>query len=119
VWVRSVGSVLDYEDWKGTEMFQVVPNVTLIVNTDRALTGLHQGDVVTWMAGVAEGGNWEYQFWGFNGTSWVLLQPYQLNKGGLSWMMTSGTRAVQVWIRSPGSTAAFEKYYSSGLFVVQ
>jgi hypothetical protein len=119
VWLRSVGSVLTYEDWRGTEMFQVIPNVSLIVNTDKPLTGLRQGDVVTWMANVAEGGNWEYQFWGFNGSAWVLLQPYQLNRNGLSWMMTSGTRAVQVWIRAPGSNAAYDKYYSSGMFVVQ
>ncbi len=61
VWVRTVGSNVTYEDWRGTGSFLIAtPQVDLTPN--RALTGLRVGDLITWTASVSGvAGPWEVQ----------------------------------------------------------
>ena len=52
VWVRTVGSNVLYEDWKGTGSFLIAtPEVSL--TPDRPLTDLHLNDAITWTASVS------------------------------------------------------------------
>jgi len=117
VWVRSVGSSAAYEDWKGTGTFLIAaPEVSL--TPDRLLIGLRIGEPVTWTASVSGPiGSWEFKFIAFDGTSWKVLQDYA-SQNTFTWFPPAQTCALQVWVRAVGSSAAWEQYQSSGLFVV-
>ena len=118
-WVRNVGSAAAYEDWRPTPYFGVTGSTALTITTDKPLVGLRHNTWVTFTANATGGtGSWEYAFWSFNGSSWSLQQPFTLNDNTFEWAVSAGTRAVQVWIRSPGSGAAWERWQSTGLFVV-
>jgi len=119
VWVRDMGASLDYEDWRGTELFTITQSTGLTLTMNRSLTGLRSGDPVTFIAQATGGnGNWEYAFWGYNGSAWVLLQPYTVNQNNFPWGVSAGTLAVQVWIRAPGSTSVWERWATTPMFVV-
>jgi hypothetical protein len=119
VWVRDIGAALPYEDWRSTQLFSITNSTNLTLNVSRSLSGLRSGDSVTFMAQATGGsGNWEYAFWGYNGSSWVLLQPYTVNQNNFSWGVSPGTLAIQVWIRAPGSIAPYERWATTAMFVV-
>jgi len=117
VWVRTVGSNVTYEDWRGTGSFLIAtPQVDLTPN--RALIGLRVGNLITWTASVSGvAGPWEYKFIAFDGTTWRVMRDYS-TQATFSWFPPAGTCAVQVWVRTVGSTANFDQYQSSGFFVV-
>ena len=117
VWVRSVGSSAAFEDWKGTDFFLITNSTGLTLTQSRSATGLRVGDPVTWTATASGTGPWEYQFFTFDGTSWRLQQPYS-TVNTFTWFPPAGTVAMQVWIRAAGSHAAWERYESSGFFIV-
>ena len=119
VWVRTAGTLVTYEDWKNTEFFGITTSTGLTLTADRALATLRHGELVRWTATVSGGtGPWEYAFFTFNGTSWTLQAPGYSAQNQFDWVVSAGTRAVQVWVRSAGSTAAWERWQGSGLFVV-
>jgi len=117
VWVRTVGSNVTYEDWRGTGSFLIAtPQVSL--TPDRALTGLRVGNLITWTASVSGvAGPWEYKFIAFDGTTWRVMRDYS-TQATFSWFPPAGTCALQVWVRTVGSTANLDQYQSSGFFVV-
>ena len=117
VWVRTVGSNVLYEDWKGTGSFLIAtPEVSL--TPDRPLTDLHLNDAITWTASVSGAvGPWEYKFIAFDGTTWRVLQDYS-TQTTFTWFPPAHTCALQVWVRAIGSSASWEVYQSSGLFDV-
>jgi hypothetical protein len=117
VWVRTVGSAATYEDWRSTDSFLIVPTeVTLTPN--RPLTDLRLNDVIIWTAAVAGApGPWEYKFVAFDGTTWRVLQDYS-TQTTFSWFPPASTCALQVWVRTIGSTASWEQYQGTGLFPV-
>jgi hypothetical protein len=118
VWVRVIGSSSAWEDWKGSDYFLVTGSGGLTLTSNRSLTGLKVGDLVTWTANVIGGsGPWEYQFAVFDGTAWRMLQAYS-GQNTFSWYPPSGTCALQVWIRAAGSHAYWERYTGTGYFVV-
>ena len=119
VWVRDIGAALPYEDWRSTQLFSITNSTNLTLNVNRSLSGLRSGDSVTFMSQATGGnGNWEYAFWGYNGSSWVLLQPYTVNQNNFSWGVSPGTLAIQVWIRAPGSIAPYERWATTAMFIV-
>jgi hypothetical protein len=124
VWVRSSGSAASYEDWRGTGSFTISgssiafvsdlsPNVSLPATVTRPLT---------WTA-TAGGGTppLQYQFWRFKqSVGWSMVQDYSANNT-YTWtpgLGDDGTYAVQVWVRSSGSTAAYEAWRGSGSFQI-
>ena len=117
VWARSVGSNAAYEDWRGSGTFSIAaPEVALIPDTP--LAGLQIGQPITWTATVSGPvGPWEFKFIAFDGTIWRVLQDYSPLRT-LTWFPPAQTCALQVWVRAIGSSAAWEQYQSSGLFVV-
>ena len=70
--------------------------------------------------GVASGGsgNYQYQFWLYNGTSWSIAKAYgATNDNTWTWNTTglaTGTYRVQVWARSAGSTAGVRSVHVAG-----
>jgi len=119
VWVRDIGASLAYEDWRGTGLFTITQSTSLTLTMNRSLSGLRSGDSVTFSAQATGGtGNWEYAFWGYNGSSWILMQPYTVNQNNFSWGVSAGTLAIQVWIRAPGSNAQWERWATTQTFVV-
>ena len=117
VWVRTVGSSATYDDWRSTDSFLVTPT-EVSLTSNRALTGLHLNDVVTWTAAVAGApGPWEFKFVAYDSTAWRVLQDYS-PQTTFTWFPPASTCALQVWVRRIGSNAAWELYQSTGLFVV-
>lgn len=120
VWVRSQGSSASYEDWKGTEFFNITGSTGLSAVTDRTLVGLREGQSVTWTSQVSgTSGPWEYQFWTYDAASnkWTVQRAYA-SFNHFTWFPTAGTKAVQIWVRQAGSSARYERWWSSGLFTV-
>ncbi|HSC28715.1 MAG TPA: hypothetical protein VLD67_15670, partial [Vicinamibacterales bacterium] len=124
VQARQVGSSAPYELFRTSNMLEIsqgplqvkslVSNVPLPADA---------GTTVTWIAEAIGGtaGPLEYQFWRRDGTTWIMVQDYSpLNF--YAWATTPADRGahyVQVWVRSAGSTAAYEAYKSSGQFFIQ
>ena len=118
-WVRTIGSGVTYEDWRNTDHFAVTNSTGLTLTADRALTSLRHGDFVTWTAQVAGGGGpWEYQFFTYDGSGWTKQLPAYKLDNTFSWFVSAGVRSLQVWVRPAGSTAAWERWAATGVFVV-
>ena len=65
VWVRDMGASLDYEDWRGTELFTITQSTSLTLTMNRSLSGLRSGDPVTFIAQATGGnGNWDVRVLG-------------------------------------------------------
>ena len=126
VWARLPGSANNYDVWQGTEMLAVaagpVQNRSFTANVAFPST---VGTPITWTAGATGGtGPLQYQYWRFDAaTGWSIVQAWSTSKT-YTWTPgagDAGTHAVQVWIRSPGSTApaGYDVYSSSGFFAIQ
>jgi hypothetical protein len=118
VWVRTVGSTVAYEDWRGSDYFLVTGATGITLDPSRPLAGLREGNLVTWTANVTGGaGPWEYEFITYDHRGWLLQQHYSA-ENTFSWYPPAGTCTMQVWIRAAGSHALWERYASAGFFVV-
>ena len=118
-WVRTAGTLVTYEGWASTPYFSITTSTSLTLTADRNLNTLRQGDVVRFTATViASAPLWEFEFFTFNGSTWTLQDPGYKYASTFDWVVSAGTRAVQVWVRPVGSTAAWERWQSTGLFVV-
>ena len=123
VWARSAGSAAAYEAF--------TPATTYDLSAISPATGVTfspppspdpaspqpPGTVVTWKAAATGGsGNYQYQFWLNNGTSWSIAKPYgATNDNTWTWdtgnpLLPAGTYSVQVWARNVGSSATWEAY---------
>jgi hypothetical protein len=125
VWARAAGSTAIYQDWRSSGLF----TVTSAAGSPARLTGLtgnfHQTaspqSLITFTATGAGGtGALEYKFFLWNATTgaWTILRDWSAANQA-SWIPgTSGTgrHAVQVWVRSAGSTALYEDWRSSNVF---
>ena len=87
----------------------------------RRLSRPSTGKPITWTARVQGGmaGPIQYQFWLYSSaTGWRNAQPYGPSET-FTWTPAStdaGDYALQVWVRSNGSTAAYEAYAGTGIF---
>ena len=138
VWVRNAGSASDYDSWAGTSMFRVVvdPLGMPSLSSD-VVFPVPSNTPVTWRASVAGGvPPWRYQFsvWR-SGVGWSLLkdyntvptvvwtvvQPYS-SSNRFAWNTMPadvGSYVIQVWVRSAGSSAAYEDWGTTGSFTLQ
>ena len=87
----------------------LTPSVTLPVRV---------GTSVTWTAIARDGiAPMQYQFWGMDSTfTWTVLQDWSTSNQVTLTPALKGTYAVEVRVRSNGSTAAYETKLSSGPF---
>jgi hypothetical protein len=122
-WARRVGSSVAYEVYRSTNQLQVSQGPAQVVSlTSNVSLPATSGTTITWTAGANGGtaGPLQYQFWRWGSNGWVLAQDYSaLNS--YSWTPTAsdvGDHAVQVWVRSAGSSASYESYKSTGIFSI-
>jgi len=121
VWVRRQGATSNYDTWRGTDILTVAPSAAkvLSLNTTSALPAT-AGTSMTWTAAATGGtaGPLQYEFWVFDGATWQIAQGYSASNT-FAFTPTSGKYAIQVWVRSAGSSANYEAWLGSGYFTVQ
>jgi lysophospholipase L1-like esterase/chitodextrinase len=124
VWVRAVGSSSTYQDWSGTGVFSVV-------STALKLTGLVSNVpfpasptmTQTWTAVTSGGvGTPEYKFLRYDmaANAWSVLRDWSTSNQA-SWtpgVSNSGWHSLQVWVRTAGSSAAWEDWRATDSFLV-
>jgi Subtilase family/Bacterial pre-peptidase C-terminal domain len=121
VWVRQFGSSATYDAWRGTDLFALNPRPPAVLTsfTRTPAPPTTTGIPISWSA-TASGGTspLQYKFWLFSSGAWNVLQDYSL-ASTVTWTPASaGTYAVQVWVRSAGSTTAYEDWRDSGFFTI-
>ncbi|HXW04249.1 MAG TPA: hypothetical protein VD833_03380 [Vicinamibacterales bacterium] len=124
VQARQVGSSAPYELFRTSNMLEISQGPlqvkSLVSNVPLPAS---PGTTITWTAQAIGGtaGPLQYQFWRRDGNTWIMVQDYSpLNF--YSWTPGAadvGQHYIQVWVRSAGSTAAYEGYKSSGVFSIQ
>jgi hypothetical protein len=126
VWVRNAGSTATYQAWAGMqiEVSTTAPLKVHALTADRPLP-LKVGTTVTWTAAASGGsaGPLQYQFWRYHAGSgtWTMVRGYNTSPQYV-WTIAPGDEgdyALQVWVRSAGSSASFEAYAGTTMFSVQ
>src|SRR6266542_308178 len=124
-WARKVGNAVSYDTWVGTDYLTVsrtTPSITAL-SADRPFPS-RTGTPVTWTVRSRGGtaGPLQYQFWMYSTqTGWTIVQPYSSSKT-FTWRpggSDAGTHALQVWVRSAGSTAAWEGWKGTEFFTIE
>jgi len=128
VWARVVGSTANFDDWRGSGMFAInnTSAVQVISLTSSPSGNFAPGVPITWraMASGGSAGPLQYKFWRLNQATntWTVLQDYSANSS-VTWTPVDpadiGTHAIQVWVRSAGSTANLEAWTGTGFFSVE
>ena len=122
-WARRVGSSLAYEVYRSTNELVVSQGPAQLVSlTSNVSLPATFGTPITWTAAASGGtaGPLQYQFWRWDSTGWVMVQNYS-PVNSYTWTPTAsdvGDHALQVWVRSAGSSVAYESYKSSGVFSI-
>lgn len=122
VTVRSAGSVQSFDGWAVSAAFVITaaPSITITSFTPSVVMPVSAGTTVTWTA-TATGGAppLQYKFQAFDPVNgWTVLADYG-SANTVTWTpLRPGSHALQVWVRRPGSTAAYDTYAETGLFTV-
>jgi large repetitive protein len=121
---RHIGSTAAYETRRNTNALAIAQGPVQIASiTSNSAFPAPPGSAITWTVAASGGsaGPLEYQFWRMSNGVWILVQTYgPLNS--YTWTPTAadiGDHALQVWVRSAGSTAAYEAYRSTGTFSIR
>jgi cell wall-associated protease len=122
---RKSGSTAQYDLIVSTPALQVAATPLTITSFSTPTTfPAPTGTPITWTARVQGGmsGPIQYEFWLYSTTSgWQNAQPYGPSET-FTWTPTwaqAGNYAVQVWVRSNGSTASYDAYAGTNLFQIQ
>ena len=118
-WVKAVGSPNRFDNFVGTSPLTVTrPIAALTSFQTNAAFPQPVGSAIRWDA-TATGGAIEYRFLLFKeGVGWSVLQEYGATSN-VTWTPAStGSYALQVWVRLAGSTANLDDWRSSGTFTV-
>jgi N-acetylmuramoyl-L-alanine amidase len=122
VWARRVGSSKAYEVWRGTDMLKVSSSPATVQGlTPSVALPAPAGTSITWTADASGGSaRLEYEFWVHDPTAgWLLAQGYS-TANSFVWMpMSAGSYALQVWVRSTGSTVPYEAWLGTGVLTIQ
>ena len=123
-WVRTVGSGVNFEDYRGTGMF-------VVASTPARLTSLTPdfefyssvGQPIVFTATGAGGtGSLEYKFfiYSHNTGSWMVLRDWSA-ANYVTWTPSPGTAGqyrVQAWVRTTGTGVMYEDWRQTSLFIV-
>jgi hypothetical protein len=119
---RQVGSTAPYDLIANTPTLEVSATpLTITSFSTPTIFPASTGTPITWTTRVQGGmaGPIQYQFWLYSTTKgWTNAQPYGSSET-FTWTPTwtdAGDYAVQVWVRSNGSTAAYEAYTGTSIF---
>ena len=122
---RQVGSSAAYDLIASTPPLDVAATpITIKALSTPTIFPAPTGTPITWTVLVQGGmaGPIEYAFWLYSTTNgWRNAQPYGPSQT-FTWTPTwadEGDFALQVWVRSNGSTAAYDAYTGSNLFHIQ
>jgi hypothetical protein len=118
-WARPVGSTVQFQHSASSPTFSVAASA-LTVNAfgTNASSPAFTGTPITWIARPQGGmsGPLQYQFWLYSAaTGWRNAQPYGPSET-FTWTPTWGDEGdywLQVWVRSNGSTSAYEHWRST------
>lgn len=122
VWVRKVGSTVSYDAWRGTDLLSVVASpVQMKTLTASVPFPASANTPITWTAQAVGGtaGPIQYEFWVMDANGWSLAQAYSAANTFTWTPAISGTYAIQVWVRSAGSTQKYESWLGSPTFAIQ
>lgn len=123
-WGRQAGSTAAYEVVRSTNLLPITQEPVQVISVTTNVTlPASAGTPVTWTAAAIGGsaGPLEYQFWRWSNGGWILVQSYSTSNS-YTWTPTVadvGEHALQVWVRSAGSTAAYEAFKSTGTFQIK
>jgi hypothetical protein len=124
VWVRSTGSQAPYEASAGSAEFTVMAGpVQITAFGSNSAFPAPVNTPITWTAAATGGsGNLEYQFWRYRASTniWTLVQKYSA-LSTFTWQPSAaeaGTYAIQVRVRSVGSTVPWGAMRSTPNFVI-
>ena len=111
VWVRNAGSTANYEAWQGTSFNVVIPALTITSLSANNTPSI--GVTTTWTAQASGGiAPLQFQFWRLDADGWHMVQDYSPT-AAYSWtpsLNDAGTHALQVWVKSAGSVAAYDAW---------
>jgi len=124
VWVRSAGSTASYDAWRSSTYFTVnsvstAPTITSI--SSNPAPPVIVGTPMTWTVAATGGvAPLQYKFYLYNeGTAaWTLLRDYATGNQASWTPTTAGAYHLQIWVRSAGSTAAYDAWGNSPSFSV-
>ena len=121
-WARQAGSSAPYETWRGTGYLDVKQGpVRIKALSSNIEMSARAGTRVVWTAWAAGGsGPLEYQFWRWSGSGWQIVRAYGPSSS-FGWTPSAadaGKHAIQVWVRTVGSSAQYEAYMGTAVFTV-
>ena len=114
VWVRSFGSVKPYDAWAGAAFSVATATPATLTSLSRFPSSTPPaGMEIQWTA-VATGGlsPLQYQFWRLDGGAWTMVRDWGPSNT-YTWrtaLADIGAHALQVWVRSAGSSATYESW---------
>jgi hypothetical protein len=128
VWARVAGTSVNYDDWRSSGMFTITNTAPLQLvsfTSNPAKTPYLAGIPITWSASASGGsaGPLQYRFWRYDqsANAWSIVQDYSA-ASTYTWTPVDsgdvGTHAIQVWVRSAGSSATYEAWQTTGYFAV-
>jgi hypothetical protein len=119
VWVKATGSQNAFDDWGGTAFTIIGPASTRL--TPSVPLPAPANTPITWSASAPVGGppqQFKFLLLDTKAGQWTVLQDYSPTPS-VTWLPPSeGTYLLQVWVRSAGSTEAFEEWDTSGYFLI-
>ena len=112
VWVRSLGSPLQYEAWRNVGNFAVAPAQPLAVTALASAPPMprQQGSIVLWKPVISGGYDpLTYRFWRYSYATgaWAIVQDYSA-ADTFTWTTTPadvGKYQMVVWVKNAGSTS--------------
>jgi hypothetical protein len=117
VWARTVGSNLDYQDWRASEILTIVPSPPQIYGVER-IGRARAGSALEFRAAAGGGrGDLEFKFWALRRSTgvWSVLRDYASDPT-FEWALplaSTGEYTIQVWARevgTPGDPAAWTAF---------
>jgi FtsP/CotA-like multicopper oxidase with cupredoxin domain len=124
VLVRSAGSTAGYEAFKVSSLFAVSaqpPTITLLSASPGSPVPASTTPVI-WSVSTTGGvAPLQYQFWQYSYTTgvWTMVQAYSTSSTYSFIPSTPGNYLVEVLVRNSGSTAPYDAFAVSSIFVVQ
>jgi hypothetical protein len=112
-WVRSAGSIAVYDAWTSVT-FNIAGPAPLVVTALTAdPSAPAAGTSITWTAAATGGfAPLQYKFWRLDADGWHMAQDYSAQTT-YTWTPDAaqvGSHALQVWVRSAGSSAAYDNW---------
>ena len=111
VWVRNSGSTASYQAWQGTTFDVIIPSLTVTMFAANNAPAI--GIATTWTARASGGvAPLQFQFWRLDADGWHMVQDYSTT-ATYTWTPSPadvGSHALQVWVKSAGSPAAYDAW---------